>query len=324
MQSFDFQVVLNCPLETVFSMDSDVDRWRNRNLFGDIRWVQGKPWEEGSRLRIETRIPIRRTIDQVVRHYTPNQSVSYISHVFGMTCERRVIFTPVSAHQTAINIVMHLVGTTSRSLGFALAPAITTPRREFSRNCEKSAKRPHPARPENNSAEGSGRETPVTYPALESVNLRGHDEVALGQAVNLVGPQGDLSLAPGQQNIRMVSLFLGHRSHTVDKFQGLLKVGEFEFAMKVMFVVDHPLGHEAVESFQFLALERRNASATGHAFLVGKLFDHRTPQKSVSVRALRLRLPKSSFSALWDAVNRRQPSQLAEKLIFSAMAFGSG
>jgi len=54
MQSFDFQVVLNCPLETVFSIYSDVDRGRNRNLFGDLRWVQGKPWEEGSRLRIET------------------------------------------------------------------------------------------------------------------------------------------------------------------------------------------------------------------------------------------------------------------------------
>jgi hypothetical protein len=44
MQSFDFQVVLNCPLETVFAIYIDTDRWRNRNLFGDIRWVHGKPW----------------------------------------------------------------------------------------------------------------------------------------------------------------------------------------------------------------------------------------------------------------------------------------
>jgi hypothetical protein len=143
MQSFDFQVVLNCPLETVFSIYSDVDRWRNRNLFGDIRWVQGKPWEEGSRLRIETRIPIRSTIDQVVQHCTPNESVSYLSHVFGMTCETRVIFTAVSAHQTAINIVMHLVGTTSRSLGFALAPAITNATKgffeELRKECEAAA-----------------------------------------------------------------------------------------------------------------------------------------------------------------------------------------
>ena len=55
MQSFDFQIVLNCPLETVFAIYLDTERWCNRNLFGEIRWVQGKPWEEGSRLRIETR-----------------------------------------------------------------------------------------------------------------------------------------------------------------------------------------------------------------------------------------------------------------------------
>jgi len=115
MQSFDFQIVLNCPLDTVFSIYVDVDRWRNRNVFGEIRWVQGKPWEEGSRLRIETLKPIRANVDQVVQHFAPKESVSYLSHVFGISCETRVIFTPVSASQTAINVVMNLVGTPSRT-----------------------------------------------------------------------------------------------------------------------------------------------------------------------------------------------------------------
>jgi hypothetical protein len=87
--------------------------------------VQGKPWEEGSRLRIETPVPIRSTVDEVVQHFSPNESVSYLSHVFGITCETRVTFTPISAGQAAINVVMNLVGTPSRALGFALAPAIT-------------------------------------------------------------------------------------------------------------------------------------------------------------------------------------------------------
>ena len=143
MQSFDFQIVLNCPLEIVFSIYVDTDRWRNRNLFGDIRWVQGKPWEEGSRLRIETRVPIRTSVDQVVQHFTPNESVSYLSHVLGITCETRVIFTVVSARQTAINVVMQLVGTTSRTLGFALEPAITKATKgffeELRRECEAAA-----------------------------------------------------------------------------------------------------------------------------------------------------------------------------------------
>ena len=145
MQSFDFQVVLNCPLEIVFAIYIDIDRWRNRNLFGDIRWVHGKPWEEGSRLRIETRVPIRSEVDQVVQHFRANDSVSYLSHVFGMTCETRVTFTAVSAGETAIDVSMQLVGTSSRSLGFALAPAITKATKGFfddlRKECEAAAPR---------------------------------------------------------------------------------------------------------------------------------------------------------------------------------------
>jgi hypothetical protein len=143
MHSFEFQIVLNSPLNTVFAIYVDTDRWRNRNLFGDIRWVQGKPWEEGSRLRIETRIPIPSTVDQVVQVFEPHRKVVYLSHVFGITCETRVTFTPVSETQTAIDVAMELVGTTSRALGFALEPAIMKATKgffeELRRDCELAA-----------------------------------------------------------------------------------------------------------------------------------------------------------------------------------------
>ncbi len=144
MQSFDFQIVVNCPLDVVFSIYTDVDRWRNRNVFGEIRWVRGKPWEEGSRLRIETLKPIHANIDQVVQHFAAKESVSYLSHVFGMTCETRVSFTPVADDRTAINVVMNLVGTPSRTLGFALAPAITKATKgffeEMRKDCETASR----------------------------------------------------------------------------------------------------------------------------------------------------------------------------------------
>lgn len=145
MQSFQFQVALECPLETVFAVYTDVARWRNRNLFGDIQWVQGNPWEEGSRLRIETRSPLRSTIDQVVQHFSPLQSVSYLSHVLGITAETRVAFERTSADQTTIHVGMHLVGTVSRSLGFAIEPVIAKATKgffeELRRECEIEAKK---------------------------------------------------------------------------------------------------------------------------------------------------------------------------------------
>ena len=143
MGSFAFQVVVECPLAIVFAFYADTERWRNRNLFGDIRWVQGKPWEEGSRLRIETLVPIRSVIDQVVLQFVPQQRVVYISHVFGVTCETSVGFVSSSDRQTVISISMELVGTTSRILGFALEPAIAKATKSFfdelRRECEAAA-----------------------------------------------------------------------------------------------------------------------------------------------------------------------------------------
>jgi hypothetical protein len=145
MQSFQFQVVLECPLETVFAVYTDIVRWRNRNIFGGIQWVQGKPWEEGSRLRIETRVPLRSSIDQVVQHFSPLESVSYISHVLGITAETRVTFQRVSNSQTTIYVGMQLVGTVSRSLGFAIEPVIAKATKgffeELRRECEAEIKK---------------------------------------------------------------------------------------------------------------------------------------------------------------------------------------
>ena len=148
MQSFEFQIVFDCPLATVFAIYVDTDRWRNRSLFGDIQWVQGKPWEVGSRLRIETRSPIRSTVDQVLQSFEPYESVCYISHVLGMTCETRVTFTRVSAQTTAINVAMQLVGKASRVLGFALEPAIARATKgffeELRKECEAECKNAAP------------------------------------------------------------------------------------------------------------------------------------------------------------------------------------
>lgn len=144
MQSFNFQLVLDCPLELVFSIYTDIDRWQNRNLFGEIRWVQGNPWEEGSRLRIETRFPVRSSVDQVVQQFSRNDSVAYLSHVWGITCETRVRFAMISAKQTKIYIEMNILGTPTRVLDFAIEPLIAKVTRGFfedlRRDCESAAR----------------------------------------------------------------------------------------------------------------------------------------------------------------------------------------
>lgn len=49
------------------------------------------------------------------------------------------------------------------------------------------------------------------------IDLGCHDEIALRQAVNFVGPESDFGAAPGEQDVRMVSLLFGDFTHSVDK-----------------------------------------------------------------------------------------------------------
>jgi hypothetical protein len=144
MQSFEFEVEVHCRLELVFSIYTDLDRWRNRSIFADIRWVKGIPWEEGSRLLVETRVPFHNKVDQVVLHCTANDSVSYLSHVLGITTETRITFRRISEGQTVIWVRMQMVGKVSRALGFAIEPVILKATKRYfedlRRECEAAGK----------------------------------------------------------------------------------------------------------------------------------------------------------------------------------------
>ena len=61
---------------------------------------------------------------------------------------------------------------------------------------------------------------------LELVYFGGEDEVALGQAVDLVRPEGELDLAPGQVNIGMMVLLPGQFAHLVCEIKRLAEILE--------------------------------------------------------------------------------------------------
>src|SRR5580704_5389592 len=103
----------------------------------------------------------------------------------------------------------------------------------------------------------------------QPVNLRGHDEVALGEAVDLVRPERDFGFAPGQQNVGMMTLFFGERSYAIHEIERLLEVGEGEGASDVVLVDHAPPRNNFVQRLEFLALERRHAATARDAFLVG-------------------------------------------------------
>jgi len=105
--------------------------------------------------------------------------------------------------------------------------------------------------------------------ALKPVDLRGHDEVTFRKAVDLMRPQRDPGLAPREQNVGMVALFLGQRADAIYEGERFDEIGKGKCTVKVMLVDHVPLRNALVQRLKFFALERRYSAAAWNAILVG-------------------------------------------------------
>jgi len=114
---------------------------------------------------------------------------------------------------------------------------------------------------------------------MQPVDLRRHDEIALGQAVDLVRPQRDLNFAPSQQDVGVMPLLFGNPADAIYEFQGLFEIRKSKLAVKIVFIGNRPVRNLLLQGIQFLAFQRRYAPFAGHTFLVSELFGHDTPHK---------------------------------------------
>src|ERR1035437_7419359 len=100
---------------------------------------------------------------------------------------------------------------------------------------------------------------------MQSVDFGGKNKIALGQAVDLVGPNLDFDLAPRQVQVGMVPLLFGNRAHAVDKVQGRPEIGEPVRLRQMMLIHHLPAGQLRQHFPQLLAFEWRDATPARHA-----------------------------------------------------------
>jgi len=74
----------------------------------------------------------------------------------------------------------------------------------------------------------------------EPINLRGENEIGFGQAVHLVGPNRHFGFTPSEQDIGVMSLFLGKRAHAIDESQRGFEIRELVDTGKMMFLYNFP------------------------------------------------------------------------------------
>jgi len=88
------------------------------NVYGAIRWVQGKPWAPRSRMRIEIVRPIQAVVDHVITICSPGEHVAWIDHVLGNTMEQWVTFDALPDGRTRVHTWAEITGATRTVAGY--------------------------------------------------------------------------------------------------------------------------------------------------------------------------------------------------------------
>jgi uncharacterized membrane protein len=141
MSSLEVRVLVNRPLAAVFAVYTQPDTWRWCSYIRNIRWAYGRPWEEESRLQIESDSPVTVVVDQVLMHFEPNRRVDFLSHFGGVTLQTEVNFRALAENETEIHVRLEFVGVFSRIAGFAIETAIERRTRQFFEDLKQACER---------------------------------------------------------------------------------------------------------------------------------------------------------------------------------------
>ena len=76
---------------------------------------------------------------------------------------------------------------------------------------------------------------------LEAIDLRGENKVAFGEPVNLVRPDRDPDLSPGQRDIRMMPLIFSKISDLIHKAQCRLEIRKGQLPLEMVVVNNLPV-----------------------------------------------------------------------------------
>jgi hypothetical protein len=96
----------------------------------------------------------------------------------------------------------------------------------------------------------------------DAVELCGHDEVVLVQALDLLRLQGDGHVAPAEADVGVMTLGFRQMCNLPDEGKRLCEVPELERSLKPPLVLNTPLGRLTVMSADFVRRKGRDAASS--------------------------------------------------------------
>jgi hypothetical protein len=93
MVHFQYSISTKASPKLAWKIFSDWRTWNHfANVYGEVRWREGKPWEPGSRMEIELLHPVNAVVEHVITSCTPEKRVGWIDHAVGVALGQWVTF----------------------------------------------------------------------------------------------------------------------------------------------------------------------------------------------------------------------------------------
>lgn len=121
----EYSVTVPVAVDAAFLAFLDLERLLHRGIYDEAAWVEGNPWQVGSRLRYVISQPVRATVSAVVLSISPPRAIDLLNHALGVTAEQHVSFGPDLKGGTRVRMTMDLVGQSQELSEDALLNAIT-------------------------------------------------------------------------------------------------------------------------------------------------------------------------------------------------------
>ncbi|HEX9110566.1 MAG TPA: hypothetical protein VF845_03750 [Terriglobales bacterium] len=106
----EYSVTIPVSVDAAFYAFQDLNRLLHRGIYEEASWIEGKPWEVGSRLRYVVIKPVEATIFAVVSSVSPPRAISLLNHALGIVADQHVTFGPDLKGGTRVRMMLEFVG----------------------------------------------------------------------------------------------------------------------------------------------------------------------------------------------------------------------
>jgi hypothetical protein len=120
----EYSVTVPVPVDAAFQAFLHLERLLHRGIYDEASWVEGDPWQVGSRLRYVVVHPVRANVSAVVTSIRPPRAVSLLNHALGITADQQVSFSSDHKGGTRVRMTMDIVGKSSELSESAVHEAI--------------------------------------------------------------------------------------------------------------------------------------------------------------------------------------------------------